>query len=483
MKRNQFIALLLTLALLVPTLAACGDTGGPPDPATTVTDKVPETASQSDGTTAPEETITEPPETEYEPAVDMEGYEFILTAGNIGRFTPTPNTSELDDRWQAAYDEIEEKFNCTFTLFGHSTSTEDLLQFVLSGDKLGDFVFMRQTNFYTFAIKDYIRSLTSPEVVEAGMDVNDATRWFQPTTQLSSFNGEIWGVDTNSEFYICKVGFFFVFNKTLMHNYAGYSEEEIYQLVRDRQWTWDKFLETAQAMTQDLDNDGKTDYWGLGVAMNGHEILTNGTSAVLEENGRWVGNVRDPRVVEGLQFMQDVYYNYKVKDPNETDGSVLRQRFADGTVGMTFVYGSNMRDGDQINTSEHDYGILPLPIGPAAKDYVSVLDGLDVWTLFKSNQDYEKSIVIMNAFGARMTDDNWREAIQEQWFRDETSMEIFETYILPNTVVNSLSPNDPVNNYFRKEMFVEIQNGNLLPSAAVEQMESVLQSMLDDIFE
>ena len=132
MKRNQFIALLLTLALLVPTLAACGDTGGPPDPATTVTDKVPETASQSDGTTAPEETITEPPETEYEPAVDMEGYEFILTAGNIGRFTPTPNTSELDDRWQAAYDEIEEKFNCTFTLFGHSTSTEDLLQFVLT---------------------------------------------------------------------------------------------------------------------------------------------------------------------------------------------------------------------------------------------------------------------------------------------------------------------------------------------------------------
>ena len=90
-----------------------------------MTDKVPETTSQSDGTTAPEATTAEPAETEYEPAVDMEGYEFILTAGNIGRFTPTPGASEQDDRWQAAYDEIEEKFNCTFTLFGHSTSTED----------------------------------------------------------------------------------------------------------------------------------------------------------------------------------------------------------------------------------------------------------------------------------------------------------------------------------------------------------------------
>ena len=121
MKRNQVIALLLTLALFLPTLVACGGTDGDPDVSTSLTDNVPQTTTTSDGTDgtpALVETTSGPIETEYEPAVDMEGYEFILTAGNIARFTPTPGASELDDRWQAAYDEIEEKFNCTFTLFG-----------------------------------------------------------------------------------------------------------------------------------------------------------------------------------------------------------------------------------------------------------------------------------------------------------------------------------------------------------------------------
>ncbi len=478
MTYRKIVAILMA-ALILFSVAACGGTDTPAE-TTAGTTASESTKLTSASTTA--ETTTAETTTEYEPKIDMDGYDFVLAVGNAGRFTPEPGSSELHDKWQAEYNEIEDKFNCKFTVFGHSTNTESLMQYVLSGDKMGDFVFMRQTNFYTFAIKGYLRSLTSPEVVNAGFNVYDETRWFQPTTLLAEFNDNIWGVDTCSEYYICKFGFFLVFNKDLVNNEAGYSSDTMYQMVRDHKWNWDKYVEIAKSITKDLDADNKPDQWGIGDAMKGHEIFTNGTQPIIEKDGRWVSNFKDGKVIEALEFMQDVWYNEGIKDPEETNGTNLRQRFADGQVGMTFVYGSNMRDGDQINESTHDYGVLPLPMGPNASEYVSVLDGLDVWTLFTSNPDYEKSVTIMNAFGARMTDDNWKEGIREQWFRDDESMEVFENYILPNTVINTSSPNDPINNYCRKEIYPQIQSGEIRPSTAVESLDQVIVGMLEDMF-
>jgi multiple sugar transport system substrate-binding protein len=38
-------------------------------------------------------------------------------------------------------------------------------------------------------------------------------------------------------------------------------------------WTWDEFLTTAQALTQDTDGDGKTDIWGIQLPGPGRTVL------------------------------------------------------------------------------------------------------------------------------------------------------------------------------------------------------------------
>ncbi len=72
-------------------------------------------------------------------------------------------------------------------------------------------------------------------------------------------------------------------------------------------WTVDEFLQTAQALTRDLDGDGTTDQWGTAVDRRFHAwqaMLWSGGGDILTPDGRRATGALDaPETVRALEFL------------------------------------------------------------------------------------------------------------------------------------------------------------------------------------
>jgi len=85
-------------------------------------------------------------------------------------------------------------------------------------------------------------------------------------------------------------------------------------------WTWDEFLATAQALTQDTDGDGKTDVWGIqlpGPWTTGFEywVAAAGGRLISEDGQSFVGYMDSPETAAAVQFYADLYNEYEVAPP------------------------------------------------------------------------------------------------------------------------------------------------------------------------
>ena len=92
-------------------------------------------------------------------------------------------------------------------------------------------------------------------------------------------------------------------------------------------WTWDDFLETAQALTND-------DHYGFGVFWGNFQLhpwwLTNGSYAITEDAS--ASNLNDPKFIEAVSFMNDLVNTHGVSpDPLGMNPADL---FANGTFAM-----------------------------------------------------------------------------------------------------------------------------------------------------
>ncbi|MCS7177836.1 MAG: sugar ABC transporter substrate-binding protein [Anaerolineae bacterium] len=85
-------------------------------------------------------------------------------------------------------------------------------------------------------------------------------------------------------------------------------------------WTWTDLLQTAQALTRDVDGDGKTDIWGIQLTANwttGFEywVAAAGGRLISEDGKRFVGYMDSPETIAAVQFFADLYNKYKVAPP------------------------------------------------------------------------------------------------------------------------------------------------------------------------
>ena len=85
-------------------------------------------------------------------------------------------------------------------------------------------------------------------------------------------------------------------------------------------WTWADLLKTAQALTKDVDGDGKTDTWGIQLTGNwttGFEYwpAAAGGSLISDDGTKFAGYMDSPETIEAVQFYADLYNKYKVAPP------------------------------------------------------------------------------------------------------------------------------------------------------------------------
>ena len=135
----------------------------------------------------------------------------------------------------------------------------------------------------------------------------------------------------------------------------------------DGTWDWDKLVEVAHKLTKDANGDGKPDQWGVYtettdmenawsslVWQAGGDILTpDGTKSALDTD----------QAAQGLQFLQDLIWKEKVL-PDPALFAETGDPFESGKAAME-INGSWLVPTDEA--ADLDFGIAPLPKGPAAQ--------------------------------------------------------------------------------------------------------------------
>jgi multiple sugar transport system substrate-binding protein len=133
-------------------------------------------------------------------------------------------------------------------------------------------------------------------------------------------------------------------------------------------WTWDDLLAKAQALTKDVDGNGKTDLWGIQLTANwttGFEYWVAAAKGRLisEDGTKFVGFMDSPETIEAVQFFADLYNKYKVAPP-PADFSLWaggNPEFDNGKAAMR-IFGRWPQAGYK-NNPNIDLGVVGVPVG------------------------------------------------------------------------------------------------------------------------
>lgn len=149
--------------------------------------------------------------------------------------------------------------------------------------------------------------------------------------------------------------------------------EDPRELYARGEWTWDKFIEYCQVLTQDTDGDGVLDQFGYdGFSKDTLKslLLSNGASIASGATE----TLSSPEVGECLKFLSDMYNVYNICEPYvwESPWDVCRFRFSEGNVGFwpgaPWVFGqNNCYDpfGESGTTVGFDTAFVQWPVGPS----------------------------------------------------------------------------------------------------------------------
>jgi len=133
-------------------------------------------------------------------------------------------------------------------------------------------------------------------------------------------------------------------------------------------WTWEEFLQTAQALTKDTDGDSKTDVWGIQLPAawtTGFEywVAAAGGSLISEDGKKFEGFMDSDATAAAVQFYADLYSKYKVAPPpadlNLFGGG--NSEFDNGKAAMR-IFGRWPQSGYKQNPNI-DLGVVGPPAG------------------------------------------------------------------------------------------------------------------------
>jgi len=128
-------------------------------------------------------------------------------------------------------------------------------------------------------------------------------------------------------------------------------------------WTWDDFLETAQALTFDSNDDGRNDQFGVDNFRNYWPMVVwSNTGKGLFDDIRnpteFIGNSEE--AIASVQFVGDLITKHNVM-PSDEDRADISDLFAASKAAMAVV--GHWRVPRYMNAEGVDFDVAPLPLG------------------------------------------------------------------------------------------------------------------------
>lgn len=345
LKLARVLALLLCMALAL-TAAGCGGGGGKS-----------ETPTGSKG---------------EEKTYDLGGR--TIHIASWGDATPQETDPHYAEK-MSKIEEIEKKYNCKLDFSAvagaedYMTYMQTTLSLAMSGEKIADaFVMDTDRALSMFAANDLI------------VPIDDYIDFATLEKEGFTKENEAWVKDGKHYFitdWLDEPGHMILFNKKIVSD-NNISPESLYKLQKDGDWTWDKLSEYAIKCTKDTNNDGVNDTWGFG-AYSGSPytaepfIYSNGTSPVkISDDYKYTYNLEDPACMAAIEFGHKLCYDDKVCDLSVKDWGYWEALWLRGRVAFYEAPRWEWQQCyDAFSEAGLEYGILFVPKGPNAKDYVA----------------------------------------------------------------------------------------------------------------
>ena len=378
-KLKRTMAMLIALLMLVPTLASCSDNTPAETKETTSQQETAQTAESTDASADESETEDERIKPNIPESADFGGDDITFLHWYNPAWTETVRQSRdiyaegitgeaINDAVYNRNVKIEDAYKVKIALqLEQSTDIASMVgQQVTAGDSTYDVVYQILSAAPALIQKSYFHNLFNVPNIDL-----EKPWWDQNSISSLSTMGILPLVSTSINVNDKDATAALAFNKTIAENNQL---EDLYTLVREGKWTYDKLTEMAEATYNDSNGDGTMtpdDVYGF---LGGRDVIDSlyhgsGSQFITKnENDEFVftfGTERDVDVIsKGIDIVNSSWYfnHHAWKDQSDI---LYRQIFE---TGHGLCFWMRLDDVTNMRAGDADFGIIPIPKYEEAQD-------------------------------------------------------------------------------------------------------------------
>jgi len=430
MKKLRLISILLALMLL----ASCQGADTPSAETTNPGTDTNEITEDSEELAAPELPDKDYGEYEFTILTQILGYGIY---NNEHFYIEEQNGEVLNDAIYERNHRVEKKFGILITEIESKNPTKDMTTAVLAGNDSYDVVNFGEppTGYGT----EYMVDFNSLDYINL-----DRPWWDQNYQNAYSVNGKLTTAVNSMMITHMDSVLAMLYNQTLAEEYKL---PDLYQIVRDGDWTLAKWAEVSKNVTNDLNGDGvydDNDQYAF-VGLDGIGRLGSGVrldSVIKDENDMPVLNLDDRKLVEQISKLREyaVSYEQEIYNPradSNTGGDGERAVFRLFLNDQALFYVHGLGAVQQFRDMKSDFGVLPTPkLDETQKDYFIEPDMTKCFAIPAVASDLERTAIILEAMAYEgytyLRPRYYESMLQSKYLRDEESIEMMDEYIYTN---------------------------------------------------
>lgn len=389
------------------------------------------------------------------------------------------------DRWLDRVADVEKKFNVKIVEKQGSTSSyiSSIVTSILSGKPSGNIYSVSGSSPYNMikagVLADFNNAMTS-----TGIDMT-AARYSQMAVRYNNVNDKQYSVGYGDP----RVSMMVLFNKRI---FKDLKLESPYDLVKSKQWTWSKMTEFAKKATV-RGKDGAVTQYGIGISMatsvaQALAVSDGGSFSGFDKTGKPTIKLDSKETRAALEQLYQWCTVDKVATFNWGNQSwnAMEQEFPKGKIAMYFTGFAGL-SAAATNMAD-DYGVVYLPMGPDAKDYVSYMESDYTYVVPTTYQNQtDKYLLLLDELYGPYDGVSRDTQFRDEWirqFRDSEGYTMFKNLFQKLPKVN-----DPLGRFDITwgepplgAVIGKLCNGEITAGNLVETYQDTYQYILDDSF-
>ena len=406
-------------------------------------------------------------------ATDLKGRTIkLFSYGYTKEWATTTAVGRLQEQ---TFDKVEEELNCKIEVLSGPSDTDfdPIFTSILAGDPIVDIVNTAGPH-----------TLAKPITTNLYMDLNQfevfnwkEAKWDNDTMKVAEFNGKQYVVfiDLIGDSAALMNNAMF-FNKRLVKE-AGYNPDDIYKWQEEGTWTWDKFKEVAAKISK-LDPGNVYGVGGNGAVLYENLVVSNGTDYFIKNGDTVDFNGGNAAALEAMKFYIELHQEGIMSDD---DTSANATQFIAGKLGFLPDVLERLQYSNTYGKMKDDYGVVMIPKGPQASDYVSLFNWYGGYAIPTGTKNANEVASVINAicespYGSTAAANKAAIVAQETYVRDEQSLAVFDM-VKTRTYTSAQWLGEPVRTTWLG-LLPDLKAGKLTPANAVSQYKDEYATIL-----